>query len=252
MCRSADMRSFDYVDRDKLKIRAFCVRLILAKPCTSRQRLLPDSLTLVYLPRINGSPLEVDGCKIRPDSPAFVTLHRVVSSSSGDAVAYVSKERVRASEGVRYELCLGDVKLLKGVFRRSEEEEDEWSMGCKCLLEEELVGVKVVESEVCVAAEGRVAMCERVEMVVRRRRTKVRGMEEIPEAIERDEEEECCCCCCGAEEEEEESDGDGELTTAEVEGVGWAVDVGLWVMCLGVGLLISKASSRRLRRRKLF
>ncbi|CAM8951306.1 unnamed protein product [Rhodiola kirilowii] len=246
MCRSAGMHYL--VDKDQIKIRAFCVRLILCN--NHQQRLLPDSLTLIYLPRITGSPLHIDGSNIRPDSPAFLTLHRVLRGDNNQLAAYVSKEQVRATEGVKYEVYLGDVKLLNGVFRSCE---DEWTMGCKCLLEEEIVGLRLAAAEVCVAAEGMSMVCEKVEMVVRRRRRKnVMGLEEIPEA----KEEECyCCCCSGDEEEEEEIGGDRELTAAEkeeMEDMGWVVDVGLWMMCLGVGLLVSKASSRRLGRRKFF
>nr|GEZ19632.1 NADP-specific glutamate dehydrogenase [Tanacetum cinerariifolium] len=85
----------------------------------------------------------------------------------------------------------------------------------------------------------------------RKRRRCFEGLlEEIPEQMsEGDEvEEECCCCCdCGG-------GGGDAVVEADVEGVRWAVDVGIWVMCLGVGVgyLVSKASSKSLRRRRLF
>ncbi|XP_057510328.1 uncharacterized protein At1g01500-like [Actinidia eriantha] len=236
---------------DRLKVKAFYLRLSVS----NARKSFPDSLTLYYLPRINGSPLEINGSNIRPDSTAFVTLHRVVSGerTSGDVV-FGSRERVRASEGVRFEVYLRDEKLLRGVFRR--DERDEWRVECRCVLEREVVGVEVKEAEVCVAAEGREAMREKVEVTVRRRR---RGkycfqrLEEIPEQREGGVESDGCCCCCFEEERELGSDGGDcvEEMEFEMEGVRWAVDVGIWVMCLGVGYLVSKASSKSLMHRRL-
>ncbi|PSS11240.1 hypothetical protein CEY00_Acc15528 [Actinidia chinensis var. chinensis] len=235
---------------ERLKIKAFYLRLSVS----STRKPLPDSLTLYYLPRINGSPLEINGSNIRPDSTAFVTLHRVVSGerTSGDVV-FGSRERVRASEGVRFEVYLRDEKLLRGGFRR--DERDEWSVECRCVLEREVVGMEVKEAEVCVAAEGREAMREKVEVTVRRRRGKYcfKGLEEIPEEREGDVEPDGCCCCCFEEERELGSDGENcvEEMEFEMEGLRWAVDVGIWVMCLGVGYLVSKASSKSSRHRRL-
>lgn len=41
-----------------------------------------------------------------------------------------------------------------------------------------------------------------------------------------------------------------EIGEVEMEGVRWAVDVGIWVVCLGVGFLVSKASSTRIIRQR--
>ncbi|XP_059642888.1 uncharacterized protein LOC132284778 [Cornus florida] len=264
---------------DRLKIKDFYLRLSVSNAHT---KTLPDSLTLYYLPRISESPLDVDGSNIRPDSPAFVTLHRLISSaaaadtvSKGNSGAiYGSRERVRASEGVRFEVYLRDEKLLKGIFRKDEDDDDQWKLDCKCVLERDLVGVDVKEAEVCVAAEGHAAaMAQTVEMVVKRkRRVKCfQGLEEIPEEREVDDTESdgcycgSCSCSSNGDEVEMRSGGGGwseedeidenrrdemEIET-EMEGVRWAVDVGIWVMCLGVGFLVSKASSKTLRPRRL-
>ena len=232
-------RGFQHIDqRDRLlKIKAFYLKLSLSK--TSKP--IPDSLTLHYLPRINGSPLEINDSVFRPDSPAFLTLYRVVSDDdritrsgkSKKSVTYGSREKVRVSEGVRFEVYLREEKLVKGGFRK--DDEGEWKMECKCALEGEAVAVEVKDVEVCVAAEGGgevAAMKEKVEMVVRRKRGRCfKGLEEIPEQRREGEEEveEYCCCCDSGGGEAAEDGGD-----VEVEGVRWAVDVGIWVVCLVV------------------
>lgn len=131
-------------------------------------------------------------------------------------------------------------------------------MDCKCMFERDF---GVTEAEIFVAAEnGGVTR----ETVVAKRRRFCRkfevALEDIPEERECDvvEKEEgldvAGCCCC--DEVESRSDGGDEVDfdqvmEREMEGVRWAVDVGIWVVCLGVGLLVSRASARNLRRRKL-
>uniref|UniRef100_A0A2N9FZH6 Uncharacterized protein n=1 Tax=Fagus sylvatica TaxID=28930 RepID=A0A2N9FZH6_FAGSY len=260
MCRSSDYHGYQASGRDRLRIRAFFVRfsgLNTRKP-------LPESLTLHYLPRINDNVLEVDGSKIRPESPAFVTLHRVVNAKSvneGD-VMFGSRERVRANEAVRFEVYLRDEKVLKGVFRKGEG--SEWKLECKCAIESESESeseVKVIEAEVCVAVEGHVAAAtinEKVEMVIKKRRKCLREcgrLEEIPEEIEEEKEEtesDGCCCCGEVESGSDGGDLEEDCTVTEIEGERWAVDMGIWVMCFGLGFLVSKASVKSLKRRILF
>ncbi|XP_052210358.1 uncharacterized protein LOC127813437 [Diospyros lotus] len=231
----------------RLNIKEFYLRLSVSD---ARKPTFPDSLTLHYLPRINGSALDIGFSRLRPDSPGFVTLHRVLSAERAPRVAiFGSRERVRASEGVGFEVYVGDEKLLKGIFRRGEEEQ-EWRIECKCVLEREMVGLVVREAEVCVAAEEgqAAAMSARVEMAVGRQRWRRRycGLEDIPEQreVECESDEWGGCSCSGDEVEKEVAHGD----CVEMEGVGWAVDVGIWVMCLGIGFLVSRASSGSLRR----
>lgn len=150
-------------------------------------------------------------------------------------------------------------KVLKGSFRK--DENDEWTMDCKSALESELVGGEAPEAEVFVALEGHVPMNEKVKMAVKRKKRNrgfLQGLEEIPEGREVATETDSCSCCCSCGETESGSDGgDCEEVCEEdeekmhMEGVRWAVEVGIWVMCLGVGLLVSKASSKRLRRRRI-
>ncbi|KAL8196304.1 hypothetical protein R6Q57_025304 [Mikania cordata] len=236
-------RGFQQIDQSQrlFKIKSFHIILSLSKPFKS----LPESLTLHYLPRITGGPLEINGSVVRPDVPVFVTLYRLVTDDG--RLVYGSRERVRVSEGVRFEVYVKEDKVVKGGFRK--DGGGEWRMECRCGLDEG--GDRLVNAvEVVVVAEdgggGEVALIREVEMVVRRKRMCFEGLEEIPEQESEEEEVdvECCCCECGGDVTD---DGDCEV---EVEGVRWAVDFGILVVCLGVGYLVSKASSKRVMRRR--
>ncbi|XP_073525978.1 uncharacterized protein [Phyllobates terribilis] len=221
-----------------------------------------NTLTLVYLPRINACPLEVNGSTIRSDSPAYVTLYRLVNAGVDDAV-FGSMERIRVGDGARFEVYIREERLIKGVFRRLKNGEG-WRVDCTCVLEGEVDGLAVEEVEVCVAAEG-VRMRERVVVTERVRRRRRHGaLEEIPEEEEEegngawgDEISTCSSSCeCGCESGSdggEEVDEDRMVVEMEeeMEGVRWAVDVGIWVVCLGVGYLVSRASAKTLRRRRI-
>ncbi|RWW85482.1 hypothetical protein BHE74_00005827 [Ensete ventricosum] len=255
-------------DRDRLKIRGFYLRVSIA----GGRRPFPGAITLVYLPPIDGNLLEVNGSRIRAEARAIVPLHRICSgelSRSGDteATVFASTDRVRAGEGVRFEAYVGEEKVVRGVFRRRE---GVWWMECRCAAEGDAAAVAA--AEVWVVGEKGVSMEQRVEVAAaleeeRRKRRRWRGfcsrLEEIPE-----ESGGCDASCCegGDEEEEEEedegSDGevrkqaggqsvDGEDVALEMEGVRWAVDLGIWAMCLGVGLLVSAAAHRRLSKNLL-
>ncbi|KAK4845021.1 hypothetical protein QYF36_027353 [Acer negundo] len=264
MCQTTDFQAFKFnrVDKDRLKIKSFFIRLsnLLHGSCNKK---LPESLTLVYLPRINETALEVSGKNIRPDSPAFVTLYRVITAKTevGESV-YGSREKVTASEGVMFEVYSRDDKILKGVFRKDDDEE--WKIECKCALDRDMkksAGGDVARAEVCVGTEGHLTMVDTVDLVVKKRmrnrngRVFGNGLEEIPEqreVVDTDSDiSNGCCCSCG----EKESGSDGEDSTEldmEMDGVRWAVDVGFWVMCFGVGYLVSKASAKSLRRKRIF
>ncbi|CAN4077486.1 unnamed protein product [Withania somnifera] len=242
-------KGFQPNQRDRLKIKGFYLHLSFLSPT---QNVSPDSLTLHYLPRISESPLEINDSKIRSNSPGFVTLHRVVSAEKvTKGVIYGSRDRVKASEGVTFEIFMADVKFIKGIFMK----EESWRIDCKCTLEND--DLQVRGAEVCVAVEGHAAalITEKVEMTVKktrssRRRSCFQKLEEIPEQRE-DENDMSTCCCSECEGGEDDSSG-GYTAEEEAEGVGWAVEVGIWVMCLGVGVgyLVSRASSKSLTRRR--
>ncbi|KAL8520536.1 hypothetical protein ACS0TY_011166 [Phlomoides rotata] len=242
-------RGFVENERETLKAKAFYTNLSV-KNATN----LPDFLTLHYPTRINGTFLEIDGSNIRPDSPAFVTLHRILSEEEASGVTYGSREKAVVCEGAKFEIYVGDVKVLKGIFRK--DEGDCWKIDCKCVLAEN-DAVKGIEGvEVSVATEGTAeVMTEKVEIVAARRRRRRRScdLEEIPEEREREREGEfvsgvCWCSECGGKENID--GGDCEMEVEMEEGVHWAVDVGIWVVCFGVGYLVSRASSSRRFRSK--
>ncbi|XP_047967844.1 uncharacterized protein LOC125211924 [Salvia hispanica] len=237
-------RGFVENERENLKIKAFYTQLSV-----SRASLLPpDFLTLHFLPRISGGRLEINGSSIRPDSPAFLTLHRAVSEGGFN---YGSRERVTVCEGARFEIYVGDVRVLKGVFRKFDDGDD-WNMECKCVLSAAVSGVG--GAEVAVEAEGLgKVMRQKLEMVAEvRRRRRCCELEEIPEVREEEAGSGACCCSeCGGEEEESGGDGEMEMEM-DVEAVNWALDVGIWVVCLGVGYMVSASSLKKLTRNRLF
>lgn len=250
MCRSTDFPAFRAAADNRMKVHGFYTRFSFIQNYP-----FPDSLTLLYLPRMSESFFEINGSRIRPENPAFLTLHRVVSSTGserGGCVTYGSRDRVVAVEDLRFEVYVGEEKVLKGVFRRNEY--GKWAMECRCALETAVMFGSGAEAQVCVAAEGEAAMVQRVGLGLEKRRKQGRrfsGLEEIPE--EHEMEDECegwCRFSRGDGDTADDGGGDREEWEVEVntEGVGWAVDVGIWVMCVGVGILVSKASARRFRR----
>jgi hypothetical protein len=249
--------AFPSYHRERLKIRAFYLRLTGVKGIR-----LPTTLTLVYLPRIDGiSAMEVNGSKVRASSPGIVSLDRVRSNEPG--VVFANRDRVRAGDCARFEAYVGDEKVVNGVFRRGG---DGWKIDCRCTAEK----ATAEACEVCVIGESGVVMKEKVDILGKVMRKKGRRgfcsrLEEIPEESDGCE----CRCCQGGEEGDEEEVREAEALEEEEEEdmevmmdgwdekiandkVGWVADVGLWVACVGVGVLVSQASLRSLRRRKFF
>ncbi|XP_050226799.1 uncharacterized protein LOC126676610 [Mercurialis annua] len=246
MCRTTDFHGFLPKDRNSLKIKAFFIRFSGLKSCKN----MPDSLTLAYLPRINGAELLVDGSSVKSDAPAFLTLHRVVNVKTKGEAVYGSRERVRASGAVRFEVLLGDERILKGMYGKNKE--DEWKLEWKCAVENEAVVVGGSTADVAVAVDGEVPILSgRVEMALSKRRGGFDRLEVIPEekdeGHDRDESENSL----DGEDDLEESYGPDCDMMMDSEGVTWAVDLGIWVMCLGVGYLVSKASAKSFRRLRL-
>uniref|UniRef100_A0A6V7QTZ7 Uncharacterized protein n=1 Tax=Ananas comosus var. bracteatus TaxID=296719 RepID=A0A6V7QTZ7_ANACO len=169
-----------------------------------------------------------------------------------------------AVRGVR-----GEEKLVSGVFRRAGGGGPGWRTECRGCEE-------AVAAEVWVVGESGAVLRERVEIAAkekgsRRRRTTLglgfrSKLEEIPEESDG---------CKGGADDQEEEEGrrsDSEVVGSdgwdrreeegieggdwglemEMEGVRWAVDVGIWMVCLGVGLLVSRASARSFSRKRLF
>lgn len=216
-----------------LNIKSFYVRLLFSSTSTHQQA-SRDSLTLHFPPRINGGPLEINGLNVRPDAPAFVNLHRVVSGEDTTvltqpshrvaAILYGSRERVRVSEGLRFEIYASDAKVLKGTIRKDEEGEN-WKLEyCKSQVEEDREQELLSDADVCVEVEGRVGvMNEKVEIVSRGDKTRRRSkclLEEIPEQreLELEAESDGCCCSCGGGDD---CDGDNKRGVEGAGGCWW-------------------------------
>ncbi|GFP89308.1 hypothetical protein PHJA_001074500 [Phtheirospermum japonicum] len=167
-------RGFQQNERELLKIKAFYTHLSSFSLSNNKSKTtLPDYLTLHFLPRINGSLLEINGSNIRPDSPGFVTLHRVLSNESRGGFLYGSRERVVVCQGARFEVYVGDIKVLKGIFRKDQGQN--WKMDCKCVLSvNDVVEGMLKDAEVSVAADGPVVMNQKVEMAADTRRRRRR------------------------------------------------------------------------------
>ncbi|KAJ6326542.1 hypothetical protein OIU76_003848 [Salix suchowensis] len=226
-----------------LRIICFYVRFTGFRP----NKPMPESLTLVYLPR-SSNDLAIDGSKIRPGSKALLGLYRVADVEKKEAGEFIfgSRERVQVSEGVRFEVYLSEERVLEGVFRRADDVE-KWKLECGD------DGVGVVE--ICVAVEGHVTLSERVVMSERKSKRGSGKLDVIPEGREVAEDEPGGGCCCdrdGRGMDGGEGEGgwrpDCEKVEMELEGVRWAIDVGVWVMCLGVGYMVARASAKSLRR----
>lgn len=254
-------------EEEALKIEAFYIRLA-ARSAGGEWAALKKAelLTLVYRPRSGGASLEVNGVQMQPGAPAFVGLHRVRAAESGGDLVFGSTDRICAGEGILFEVYAGEEAraAVEGSFRRRGG--CGWRMECWGTSNgEEAAGIEA--ADICVAGENKAVLVERVEMAApwRRNRRFCSRLEEIPE--ETAEEWEGHCDCCNEEEEEDDDDDDkwqllenpeedgeddgwlGEdVWKGENEGTTWAVDLGIWAVCLGVGFLVCRASSSSRRR----
>ncbi|KAJ8768450.1 hypothetical protein K2173_021603 [Erythroxylum novogranatense] len=236
MCRTTEFHGFNSGSDKALKIRAFCVRL---SGFNDSPKTFPESLTLIYLPRTKASELVVNGSKVKPDSAAFSVLHRV-KTEIGKA-AFMSRERVRGSEGLRFAVYMGQERLLKGMYTKDQKEG--WMLDCSCGLEQECMVVGVSKVDVCVALEGKMALNVGVAMVFKRKCGFGSVLDVIPEDNNDGEESDAADGCTMGDTEE-----CMEMMERDLEVIRWAVDVGFWVVCLGMGFLLSKATSKSLRR----
>ncbi|KAF8780249.1 hypothetical protein HU200_001919 [Digitaria exilis] len=229
-----------------LDVRAFYLRLSTSAPAASP----PAELALVYHPAIGGAALALNGRALPPTAPAEVPLRRV----AGDA--YASADHVAAAEGARFEVYAGKDMAAEGVFRfrrRREggrgEEGAGWRVECRRAV---APAAAVVAAKVVVLAEGGVLMRDRARAAASRRAmgcgaTRLEGIPEEATDVGFG-----CGCRCGDEEWEVvagESDDGESWKEEEVETVRWAMEMGVWAVCLGVGLL---ATASRFRRKRAF
>ncbi|KAJ6388431.1 hypothetical protein OIU77_026909 [Salix suchowensis] len=176
MCRTTDFHGLQQsrTRENHLQIKSFYVLFTGFRP---DNKPVPESLTLVYLPR--GHELVIDGSEFRPATKAYLGLHRIVEVGKKEGegeVMFGSRERVRVNEGVRFEVYLREERVLEGIFRRDADLE-RWKLECYGGTGGDDVRVLAVR----VAVEGQVAF---VETLVTRKRKSKRGcdrLEVIPE-----------------------------------------------------------------------
>ncbi|XP_020592920.1 uncharacterized protein LOC110033330 [Phalaenopsis equestris] len=85
-------------------------------------------MTLVYLPRINETPLTVNGANIPANKEALIELCRVrsINITHESDVVFASSDQVCIGNGIRFEVWIDGKKALQGIFRRGAK----WEMGC--------------------------------------------------------------------------------------------------------------------------
>lgn len=242
MCRSANHESpytDDGGDGNVLKIRAFFVHIGLSasgfngNPGNADP--LPQFLTLVFL----------------PPNPTL-SLYRLVNHPLPHPHVIFGagiRQRLRATQGLcTFQLYFGKAKqLLKGVFIK--EDDHHWRLECRSRLPSH--SRQISEAQLCVALEfddGHVSMNHRVvvkpkEKIIIKHCINARGweLEQIPE------EKELHYYNAHASESDVQQPGSGVIL--DFEPLRWALDLGIWVVCLGlgVGYLVSKASIRKFR-----
>ncbi|CAL4928653.1 unnamed protein product [Urochloa decumbens] len=251
MCRATTMEDGPHAGglllrpSPTLDIRAFYLRL---SSSSSPAAPAPAELTLVYLPAIGGAALALNGRSLPPAAPAEVTLRQVAGEAAGNA--YASADRVAAAEGARFEVYAGKEMAAEGVFsRRRRIGDGGWRVECRRAAPAPPVAV----AEVVVLAEGGVLMRDRARVASRRGiGCGVTTLEGIPEeATDLGWGCQCGSWSCGGDDEWEvigdESDDGEAWKEEEEEGVRWAMEMGVWAVCLGVGLLATARSFRRKR-----
>ncbi|KAJ0979396.1 hypothetical protein J5N97_014870 [Dioscorea zingiberensis] len=139
----------------RLRIHAFFLCLLIGDKLAA-SRPFSESLTLVYLSRIDGNKLEVNVVKVRAEKSEFLALHRVrLAKRIPVKVVFVSTDRVLVSDSIHIKTLLGDDKLLKRVFQRCK---GEWKMERRGREEGDVAGVAAVE--IRVARENGAMMTE--------------------------------------------------------------------------------------------
>ncbi|XP_062210680.1 uncharacterized protein LOC133912111 [Phragmites australis] len=161
----------------------------------------------------------------------------------GDVAAYTSADHVATAEGARFEVYAGKERAVEGVFSRHLGGEG-WRVKCRRATTTSHATV----AEVVVLAEGGVLMRDRARAASPGcRATRLEGISEEATDVGWG----CECGVCGEEWEAIEDDDGEEWKEEEVEmeTVRWAMEMGVWAVCLGVGLL---ATARRFRQKRAF
>ncbi|KAK7306849.1 hypothetical protein VNO77_44809 [Canavalia gladiata] len=233
-------------DTDPFTITSFFVRLRTSSlqsnayssaPPASKPTPLPESLTLILC-----FPLDSNSRNKVP----FLSLRRMRQTTTEACVTFGSMQRVRATtQTLSFQLYVGETELLKGVIRKNH---NDWKLECcKCELQS-CLGIS--EVELFVALDGVVAIRERVVMPVVKTRNgkyntrwsnKLLKLEDIPEETELQS------------DDDDDVDVNTEVEEAcvnlemDLEVLRRAMDMGIWVLCLGMGYMVSRASIPNIR-----
>ncbi|KAH0459538.1 hypothetical protein IEQ34_012352 [Dendrobium chrysotoxum] len=178
---------------------------------------LTKTFTLVYVPRTSATLLEINGAKIPPNKPAPIVLRRdrLVEAESDTEVVYASTDQIN----------FGGEKSLKGIFQR----DVRWGLEC------ELIGLNML-MQISVVSDQGVLIRERVKLRRNRFCQKL-------SVIQEDDEEEMVESNYLKHEH-----GINDGNEVGNKGVSWAINIGILVASLGVGLFIFRAPLKRLVR----
>ncbi|KAK4260645.1 hypothetical protein QN277_003733 [Acacia crassicarpa] len=167
-----------------------------------------------------------------------LSLHRLLNHSLPHAI-FAAKlslcpRRRRPSQPLSFQLFLGEAMLLKGAL--IEQDQNRWTLDCKSqfhLLQPHYFQ-PISEVQLCFAFDdGNLAATNWVRLVNHKERVKncvnFGHLEQIPEEMELPSED--------------------SHEVMDLEGLRRTVDLGIWVLCLGlgVGYLVSRASVRKFR-----
>lgn len=261
-------------------MKVFCVRMNTS--AISERVLIPESLTLHFLPRSNPTALEINGRRFNPCSSAFLALqrNRADEISEGE-ITYVGTDTIRTSDNLCFEVYLRDKPLIFGTLEKRQEliedlmPETTWTVECSSRLEYsskwslDAMSIPTVDLYVAGQISGfPIILTHTLQLLPRKERVRHCTLDAIPEENEiaeswldlskpdsNDSESSFLESNCGCD-----SDSDWE-SCVEVEkleessmdsGLRFGIGFGLGI-CLGVGLLVStyQRTSRILRKRIL-
>ena len=171
-----------------------------------------------------------------------------------DVTVFGCKQKVRATAQVlRFQLYVGETKLLKGAIRKLEDNHHS-NLKLECCKCELMPGAfSISEADLLVAFDGHVATSGKVTvkehwMRNSKHRTNKSKLEDIPEETELRVDADV-----GVDD-----DANPEIEEAaihlemDLEVLRKAMDMGIWVLCLGLGFMVSKASITNFRPRPTF
>ncbi|KAJ1376040.1 hypothetical protein SESBI_50360 [Sesbania bispinosa] len=228
-------------DGDPFTITAFFVRLWPSDLELDAY----DSLTLLlHLPLNNNNKTVTEIPFPTTTKPAILTLRRMCNTDGH--VIFGSKETVHVAttKVLKFQLYAGEAKMLKGAIRKDRD----WKLKCfKCELPSAFSSIS--EVELLVGLDGHVPIRERVIKTRnnnnkhRRNRTNNKlKLEDIPEETE-----------LHIDNQGGDAEVNREIEEAcvhlemDLEVLRRSLDMGIWVLCLGLGFMVSKASITRFR-----